>query len=101
MTTLAAPITLWLICRLYSLYIWHVPILNELIDTSWVPSSAVGFAIVAIPICIAAAAISYLVIERPFLRLRRRWSSASAQTEYRVADRSLRPSQPSPGEARP
>ncbi len=85
----------------YSLYIWHVPVLNELFTMSWVPSGVAGFAIVAIPICLAIAAVSYLVIERPFLRLRRRWSSASAETEDRGDDRAPRSSEPSPGAARP
>jgi len=85
----------------YSLYIWHVPVLNELAGISWVPSGFAGFAVVAIPVCMAVAALSYALIESPFLRLRRRWSSASAETDLRADDRARQSSQPSSGEARP
>lgn len=64
----------------YSLYIWHVPILQELDGAPWLPSGALGLAAVAVPLTLAAAAASYLLIESPFLRMRRRWSTASAQT---------------------
>lgn len=70
----------------YSLYIWHLPILNELVGASWVPDGAAGLAVVALPICIAIAALSYVVIESPFLRMRRRWSTASAEQPLELAD---------------
>ena len=65
----------------YSLYVWHIPILNEITDWSWVPSGTIGLAAVAIPLSVAVAWVSYRVIEAPFLRLRRRWSTASAENE--------------------
>jgi peptidoglycan/LPS O-acetylase OafA/YrhL len=34
--------------------------------------------LITVPLAVAAAFVSYRVIERPFLRLRRRWSAASA-----------------------
>lgn len=58
----------------YSLYLWHLPILE------WLPKpttfGARGFLTmlgVATPVCIAVAAASYWLIERPFLLRRRRW----------------------------
>lgn len=56
----------------YSLYIWHQPVIAALerrADLGFVPLLAL-----ALPVCIAIATVSYLVIERPFLRLRRRWA---------------------------
>jgi peptidoglycan/LPS O-acetylase OafA/YrhL len=60
----------------YSLYVLHVPIVNKLAGTSLASFGAAGllrFALVAVPLCCAVALISYAIIERPFLRLRRRW----------------------------
>lgn len=60
----------------YSLYIWHLP-LQELIvqitgvDSFWLMS------LLAIPAGVVAGALSYRYIETPFLRMRRRWSTAS------------------------
>lgn len=57
----------------YSLYVWHVPLIDAL-DVS-------GFArlaLVAFPLSIAAAAASYRLVEWPGLRLRRQWARAAA-----------------------
>jgi peptidoglycan/LPS O-acetylase OafA/YrhL len=56
----------------YSLYLWHLPIIFWL-----VPDTATDFwplLGIALPLCLAAAALSYRLVESPFLRLRRRWS---------------------------
>ena len=63
----------------YSLYLWHLPIVEHLWSTGAVHSYA-GLLAIAVPACLAAAILSYLVIESPFLRLRRRWSASSAPT---------------------
>jgi peptidoglycan/LPS O-acetylase OafA/YrhL len=63
----------------YSLYLWHVPIINHIWSASWVHSFPALLAVTG-PLSIGAAIVSYLVIESPFLRLRRRWSSSSAPT---------------------
>ena len=66
----------------YSLYIWHVPLLRATVKTSWIPSdSLAGLALIGVPLAIAVAFASYSLVEAPFLRLRRRWSSASARTQ--------------------
>lgn len=65
----------------YSLYVWHVPILQEIVGPIGRPRRAysdVPFMVLLIPVCLAAAFVSYRLVEAPFLRLRRRWSSASA-----------------------
>jgi peptidoglycan/LPS O-acetylase OafA/YrhL len=77
----------------YSLYLWHVPVLL------WVSGQTVVFedsganrfagapddfkAVLAggLAAAIVVAAASYLVIERPFLRLRRRWAPTAAARE--------------------
>jgi peptidoglycan/LPS O-acetylase OafA/YrhL len=60
----------------YSLYLWHLPLLRWLEDHTGfgtAPLLAVGTLA-----AVAAAGVSYLVVERPFLRLRRRWQSVEA-----------------------
>lgn len=56
----------------YSLYLWHVLIVRELAERFDLPTFPALFAIAA-PASIAVAAASYALVERPFLRLRRRW----------------------------
>lgn len=58
----------------YSLYVWHVPIIGELDGIG----GFAGLALAATPLCIAAAAVSYRLVEAPPLRLRRRWARSSA-----------------------
>ena len=61
----------------YSLYLWHVPVIRSLHShTGWgtLPLLACG-ALAAM----AVAALSYLAVERPFLRLRRRWGPVAAE----------------------
>ena len=55
----------------YSLYVWHEPVANGLADhvDGYIPLLAATAAL-----SIAIAAVSYCVVERPFLRLRRVWS---------------------------
>lgn len=81
----------------YSLYLWHDPVLKVLETGSLTTANTANnhsFAfliVVGLPLCIAVAFASYRLIEAPFLRYRRRWSSASAPqadqplTEARVA----------------
>lgn len=62
----------------YSLYTWHIPIIEELGGGRGIIAS--GFLPVLgvfLPLLVAVAAVSYLLIERPALRLRRRWADTS------------------------
>lgn len=62
----------------YSIYIWHVPIISELVR---VPSLARSFPLLfvtGLSSSLVAAAASYFVVERPALRLRRAWAKPSA-----------------------
>ncbi len=59
----------------YSLYLWHYPIVLNIAHASWAPHGTVALGAVTIPLSLAAALLSYNVIEAPFLRLRRRWAS--------------------------
>jgi peptidoglycan/LPS O-acetylase OafA/YrhL len=62
----------------YSLYLWHLPLLELIDDASFAPSSFAGYLALAAPPAIAIAFLSFRVIESPFLRLRRRWGSTAA-----------------------
>ncbi len=55
----------------YSLYLWHLPIFDWLTHATpdWSPALRVPVGVVA---AVAAATLSYVVIERPFLRRRHR-----------------------------
>lgn len=58
----------------YSLYLWHFPMLLWLRDLlPGVPGLTV-LALVGVPVVVIASTMSYPAIERPFLRLRRRWA---------------------------
>jgi peptidoglycan/LPS O-acetylase OafA/YrhL len=61
----------------YSMYLWHVPIV-EFFERNVVQASFPKLFLLAAPSSIAVALVSYALIERPFLRLRRRWAPASA-----------------------
>lgn len=56
----------------YSLYLWHDPVVKALSPV--VPGGFAGLLLVSVPLCCMIAAASYLVVERPFLRLRRSWA---------------------------
>jgi peptidoglycan/LPS O-acetylase OafA/YrhL len=64
----------------YSYYMWHVPILEQLGETSWEPDSFPGLLLLSLPLSLAVAALSYRFIETPFLRLRRRWGATAPKT---------------------
>jgi peptidoglycan/LPS O-acetylase OafA/YrhL len=63
----------------YSLYLWHMPLIQWVTGTgTTIPSYGfLGLALRVVPLACLAALVSYAVIEAPFLRLRRRWSSAT------------------------
>ena len=60
----------------YSLYLWHGPIVQRLSTQSWMPSGFIPLVLISLVLCCAIAVISYRLIESPFLRLRRSWSSS-------------------------
>lgn len=70
----------------YSLYLWHVPLIEHAITWSFVPAGSVGLMIVVLPISLAVAAISYWLIERPALRLRKTWTSSGAALAARGSE---------------
>jgi len=79
----------------YSLYMWHYPVLEWM--RGWYPEASDFrlLALAAVPLCLAIAAASYLVVERPFLALRRRWGSTTAE-----APPEQRPASPLPAAAK-
>jgi peptidoglycan/LPS O-acetylase OafA/YrhL len=74
----------------YSLYLWHVPVLLTVANASvsfdpriggvfnGPPTPFLRLLLVGAPVAIAVAFVSYAVIERPFLGLRRRWAGTGA-----------------------
>lgn len=62
----------------YSLYLWHDPVISAVVGTGGAPTGLLGLLVLLVPLCIAAAFVSYFVIERPFLRFRRRWGPTTA-----------------------
>ncbi|HET6794786.1 MAG TPA: acyltransferase [Acidimicrobiales bacterium] len=62
----------------YSLYIWHLPLALAIGAASWAPAGTLGLLVIIAPVSVVVAVASYLVVERPFLRLRRRWGEAPA-----------------------
>jgi acetyltransferase len=73
----------------YSLYLWHSLVIDELADH--VASRLLPLLALATPLCLGVAFLSYAAIERPFLRLRRRWGSTAAGRGPRTRSR-YRPS---------
>jgi peptidoglycan/LPS O-acetylase OafA/YrhL len=74
----------------YSLYMWHFPILRFLHERVGLDYPAL--LPLAFVVCVPAALVSYYVVERPFLGLRRRWGSTTASSV---------PPASRPGEAQP
>ena len=62
----------------YSLYLWHLPLVEALVRRRWLPHGYWPLLAIATFLSLTVAAVSYLVVEAPFLRLRRRWASSSA-----------------------
>ncbi|MBV9293083.1 MAG: acyltransferase, partial [Frankiales bacterium] len=80
----------------YSLYVWHVPIL-EAIEHWPVVSRYYGvLGLVGGALSIGAALVSYRLVEYPFLRLRRRWSRSAASAT--MPSGSAENPEPEPGE---
>lgn len=65
----------------YSLYLWHVPVIDALLSIGVVSRSWSSLTLIAVPVVIAAALASYQLIEAPFLRMRRQWARSSAEQE--------------------
>jgi peptidoglycan/LPS O-acetylase OafA/YrhL len=70
----ANPVALAIGAISYSLYLWHWPVVQ------WLHPAKLGFGMffaVAIPLSLAASALSYWLVERPFLRSARRATAGS------------------------
>ena len=60
----------------YSLYVWHAPLILRINGAQrLMDQGGFGLVLVAVvPLCVVIAVVSYVLIERPGLRLRRRWA---------------------------
>ncbi len=65
----------------YSIYLWHIPLLNLLTDgrTNVLAEHFVWLTLLALPLSILVALGSYRLVEERALRLRRRWGSTGTQ----------------------
>ncbi len=61
----------------YSLYLWHGPFTRAIYDDSLVGRGFFEVLLVAGPLCLVVAFVSYRLVEVPFLRLRRRWARSA------------------------
>lgn len=69
----------------YSLYLWSPPLML------WVlPRLEVGGIAIAFGCSFAAATLSYLLVERPFLRLKARWTARAERTTPAVTSARMR-----------
>ena len=65
----------------YSLYVWHSRVMEHLTGIDGFPQGTVALMAITLAASVAVAFASYRIVEAPFLRLRRRWSTASAPIE--------------------
>lgn len=60
----------------YSYYLWHLPVINGLLASAWVTSwigrDFLSVLTIAATLTMALSAISYILVERPAMRFRRR-----------------------------
>jgi len=68
----------------YSLYLWHLPVIESLEDAFSSTPGPLALALVGVPVSIAVALLSYRAIESPFLKLRRSWSSSRLPAEPKI-----------------
>lgn len=62
----------------YSLYVWHSRVQVHVSGIDGFPDGTLAIMLITVPLSVAVAFASYRLVEEPFLRLRRRWSTASA-----------------------
>ncbi|MDQ3741198.1 MAG: acyltransferase [Actinomycetota bacterium] len=95
----------------YSLYLWHLPVLLVLAGQSIAitaggvqrfsgdPWPMAKLIVLGAAVSVAVAAVSYLVVERPFLRLRRRWAPRGRVEPWMTSPSSTPPPRPSSSDA--
>ena len=64
----------------YSLYLWHLPILEWIGEGRDTPMSFVALLLIGGGLALCAAFVSYHVAEAPFLRRRKRWARSTPQS---------------------
>jgi Predicted acyltransferases len=72
LTILQSRVLVWVGKLSYSLYLWHL--FARYAAEKWMGKSSIGVTIASTLLAFAMAALSYYVIERPFLKLKKRYS---------------------------
>jgi peptidoglycan/LPS O-acetylase OafA/YrhL len=73
----ANPVAMFLGTVSYSIYLWHFPIALWIAHAIGMQGMTLGrFSLVVVPVVIVASALSYYVVERPFIHSARRPASA-------------------------
>jgi peptidoglycan/LPS O-acetylase OafA/YrhL len=83
----------------YGLYLWHFPIFNGLLNPTRMEKMGIsGPALLTVRFAVAflVAALSFALIERPFLRLKRRFARRRAATGAALAEAEREPSRMEP-----
>jgi peptidoglycan/LPS O-acetylase OafA/YrhL len=65
----------------YSLYVWHTRVMDNLRSWDPFPDGTIPFMAITLALAIVVAIVSYRMVEAPFLRLRRRWSTAAPRID--------------------
>ena len=66
----------------YGLYLWHFPI-YEAVKAHWGHLPFRYLVVLQFTLSFAAAALSYVAVERPFLRLKSRFAASTPATQPR------------------
>ena len=74
----------------YSVYVWQGPVIQKIAQADWAPHGFFGLLVIVLPAIGALSVVSFLVVERPFLRMRRQWARSSAPQVDEPAPEELR-----------
>ena len=86
----------WIGTISYALYLWHVPIIDICIR---VLGDSLSSRLIALPISFALAAISFYIVEKPFIALRKKFGSHGISRLNKKGDAPSETSESAPGKS--